>query len=283
MSNYITVENQTVLWKTIQKIPQFNNNALSMNREKWFSNIIKHFYEQIQSPKISVSELKILNQQTIAYMIQDLKRIDSMRTAPVSASQTSSPVNTGLSPAQVPRSGDALLPSYETPQSRMSMYNEQFNARQQEYSNMAKPPAPLKSFDFSEKIEDEVITNMDELLQQQIKQREYDISQTKLPPSLPNAIPMSPQNTNISPQPSTELNMAKTPGSSITVDSHSSDVFVSGDDKSSSINIQHVLEELKLQLAELREEVKLLKQQNHSLHTSSKTSIERGTSVSDSL
>ena len=44
---YISKENQTLLWKTIQRSPQFVNNTVSINREQWFSNIIKQFYEGI--------------------------------------------------------------------------------------------------------------------------------------------------------------------------------------------------------------------------------------------
>jgi hypothetical protein len=41
---YITVENQTLLWKTIQRSPQFLHNTVHMNREQWFSNVIKYFF-----------------------------------------------------------------------------------------------------------------------------------------------------------------------------------------------------------------------------------------------
>lgn len=208
-NQYITVENQTLLWKTIQRSPQFVNNTVSINREQWFSSIIKQFYENIKSPKMSMAELKTLNQQTIAYMVGDLKRIESMHIIP----PTSPP----------PTSMNQL--SFETPQTRMSMYNDQFNARQQEYTNMVKPPAPPIA-NFSEKVEDDAITNMDELLQQQMKQREYDIAQMR--PPLP---PISTVAEHVvSPKPSPIAN---------------SDVMAA-------------IQELTKQLGELREEVKSL-------------------------
>lgn len=168
---YISKENQTLLWKTIQRSPQFANQSIRLNREKWFSNIIKYFYETITSPIMSIAELKALNQQTIAYMINNLKHIENSRNYPIDSIQSQT-----HPPAPV------VSTTYETPQTRMSTYTEQFNARQQEYSNMVTPPTPPVA-NFSEKIEDEAITNMDELLQQQIKQREYDIALVKpLPP-----------------------------------------------------------------------------------------------------
>ena len=140
MSNqYITVENQTILWKTIQRSPQFVNNTIAINREQWFSGIIKKFYENIKSPKMSIAELKTLNQQTIAYMLSDLKNIESQQIVSPSVSQSPLPSYTSITQS-----------SYETPQTRMSMYTEQFNNRQQEYANMGKPHAPPIA-NFSEK------------------------------------------------------------------------------------------------------------------------------------
>jgi hypothetical protein len=205
---YITVENQTLLWKTINRSPQFANNTIAIHKEQWFSNIIKQFYENIKSPTLSMADLKALNQQTIAYMVSDLKRI-------LSYEDKTNPRSGVLAESQY--SPSAIDTSYvnrpalnsETPQTRMSMYNDQFNARQQEYTNMTKPPAPPIA-NFTEKLEEEPITNMDELLQQQIKQREYDVAQarpppplTTLPPTLPNqtvkplSSPMSPNRNNI--------------------------------------------------------------------------------------
>jgi hypothetical protein len=236
MSNYISTENQTILWKTVQKVPQFNNTALGINREKWFAHIIKYFYEQIQTPKLSVSELKLLNQQTISFMIQELKRIEGMRGSAVLPEQPSSTTNPGL-------------PSYETPQSRLSMYNDQFNARQQEYTNMTKPPVPPIA-NFSEKIEDDVITNMDELLQQQIKQREYDIAQVKLHP------PISPSNS--APGLLQNVNTNVAPASASLVEP----VIAKGTLPVATIpiDIQRILEDLKQEMTELRKEVQMLKE-----------------------
>jgi hypothetical protein len=50
---------------------------------------------------------------------------------------------------------------------------------------MVKPPAPPIA-NFTEKLEDEKITNMEELIRQQLKQREYDIAQLQGPPQIVN-------------------------------------------------------------------------------------------------
>ena len=183
---YIDVNNQTMLWKLIQRSPQFANNTVKINREQWFGSIIKYFYEQITVSKFSIEELKILNQKTIAYMLSDLKRIEqSQLDASASAKSTTH--------------GNKMLPVNPEPPihdirprvASLSTYNEQFNARQQEYTNMIKPTAqPIPNF--GEKVEDDVITNMEELLEQQKKQREYDTARTM--PSVPsNSYVASPE------------------------------------------------------------------------------------------
>jgi MinD-like ATPase involved in chromosome partitioning or flagellar assembly len=115
--------------------------------------------------------------------------------------------------------------NYETPQTRMNMYADQFNTRQQEYTNMGKPPAPPIA-NFSEKVEDEAITNMDELLQQQIKQREYDVAMVKPTPPPPASVA----------EPVPQL------------------------PKSSNQEVMTAIQELAKQLAELREEIRVLKE-----------------------
>lgn len=218
-NQYITVENQTLLWKTIQRSPQFANNTITINREQWFSSIIQQFYEKIKSPKMSIAELKALNQQTIAYMISDLKRIESLYISPLQ--NVVPPI---LPPLVQPNTSIAQI-TYETPQTRMSTYTDQFNARQQEYANMGNPTAPPIA-NFSEKVEDETITNMDELLQQQIKQREYDVAMVKPPPppamDVTEPISQSPNQTNL--------------------------------------EIMTAIQELAKQLAEMREEIRVLKE-----------------------
>lgn len=225
---YISVENQTLLWKTINRSPQLANNTIAINREQWFSNIIKQFYEQIKSPKMSIAELRELNQKTIAYMVNDLKRIETlyMPTKPTP------PINSSY---ETPTASRSL--TFENPQTRMSMYNDQFSSRQKEYENMLKPPAPPIA-NFGEKVEDEAITNMDELLQQQIKQREYDVAQVRPPPPL-------------------ELNMGE-PAKSISTSSP----ILSPSSGPSPVNMEMMtaIQELTKQLAELRDEVRLLKE-----------------------
>jgi len=231
---YIDVKNQTMLWKLIQRSPQFVNNTVRINREQWFGSVIKLFYEQITVSKFSIEELKEWNQKTIAYMIADLKRIDTMYT-------TSSPPvqSSGVLANQTYTTQLNNDPIHETPQSRMSMYTNQFNVRQQEYTNMVKPPAPPIA-NFTEKVEEEVITNMDELLQQQLKQREYDVAQVRPPPPVISPETLPPKSSTIPELGNSKINIA--------------DISTIARQD----NVVSVVQELMKQLVELREEVRTL-------------------------
>lgn len=164
MALYIHPENQTLLWNTLQKNPKFHQ--ITINKQEWFSSIIKSFYENIQYlPPMTPQDLLQINRQTISYMMEQI---------------------------------NALLvdrPKFTESKKVVS----DFNTRQQEYESALKPKLPPIA-DFSEKINDDAIQNMDELLQQQIRQRDYDVEQAKerLPPP-----PPTPQSSisNVSPTP----------------------------------------------------------------------------------
>ena len=56
---------------------------------------------------------------------------------------------------------------------RQDDYNDKFGERQREYDDMLKPiPAPIVEFP---KIEDEAITNMDELIKKFTEEREKEL------------------------------------------------------------------------------------------------------------
>jgi hypothetical protein len=161
MSLYIHPENQTLLWNTLQKNPKFHN--ITINKQEWFSNIIKAFYENIQYlPPLTPQDLLQINRQTITYMMEEINTLLNDR------------------------------PKFTESKKVVS----DFNMRQQEYEASLKPKVPPIA-DFSEKINDDAIQNMDELLQQQIRQRDYDVEQAKerLPPP-PTVIPPTPLQSN---------------------------------------------------------------------------------------
>jgi hypothetical protein len=114
MASYVSVENQTLLWNTIQKVQLLHEQIPAYQQQDWFKQILGMFYQKIQNTNY---DLRNLNKETIGYMISTLK-----------------------------------------PQIQPTHANE------------TKP-----SSKFGEPISDTAIENMDELLQQQIKQRELDV------------------------------------------------------------------------------------------------------------
>ena len=163
MSLYIHRENQTLLWNIMEKNPQFAKMAL---KESWFSNVIKQNYEKIQYLPLTLQDLQHINKQTISMMVDELRQMD----------QYKKPDQQKLDQQNM------YLPSNTGAIERVSSFTAQFEERQKDY--LVKPMEPPNvKFD---KIDDDVITNMDELLQQQIKQREYDIAQALPPPPNPS-------------------------------------------------------------------------------------------------
>lgn len=131
MTSYISIDNQTMLWSTIQKIQLLHEKIPTNQQQEWFKNILGMFYQQNMNVNY---DLRQLNKDTISYMINLLKQ------------------NT----------------------EKQESYTRQFVDRQQDYDKMIKkdlPPEP----NFKEPLGDGVIENMEELLQQQLKQRELDV------------------------------------------------------------------------------------------------------------
>ena len=158
---YVHPENQKLLWNTIQKTPIFNN--LGSRQTQWFKSVIQHFYEEYPNAKVikTKDELQTINRATISFMVNSLKEMFQPKQTPTQQSETSY--------------GNVILPSTTGSNERVSYYNDQFNNRQKEYESMNAKPLPPSNTIVSEKISDEAITNMDELIRQQIEQRELEM------------------------------------------------------------------------------------------------------------
>jgi hypothetical protein len=155
MSLYIHRENIQLLWSIIQKNPLI---AKIHDPETWFQSFIQTFYEKAQYVPMNASSLNQLNRQTLAAMVEDLKN----SRANQSVSEPTLPLTSGS-------------------KERITAYEEQFKQRQLEYQPI-KPILP--EVNFSEKIDDEAITNMDELIKKQIEMRNNDVARAleNMPP-----------------------------------------------------------------------------------------------------
>lgn len=84
-------------------------------------------------------------------------------------------------------------------------FQEQFSNRQKEYETMFQKPLP-KEINFSEDLDDGVITNMEELIQKQKRQREMEISQQFTVGIAPPELPVPPQAAILPTPPPTHAN-----------------------------------------------------------------------------
>ena len=162
MSLYITPENQTLLWTTIHKIPAFEKNISNHRREEWFRSIIEKFYESNRMRSLTTDELKLLNRETIVYMVNQCKLVDFLPVDTVSATPF------GSSFSADPITNLSLEQSSEVTRDYLSNLkkeelNKQFLERRQEYDNMIQ--RPIREIDFRFPTEEEPIKNMDELIQ----------------------------------------------------------------------------------------------------------------------
>lgn len=137
MSIYIHPNNQTLLWNLLHKNPLISQISQS-SKNDWFKQIISQIYSTLP-PTISNDVLLNKNKETLAFMINDLKK-------------------------------RIKEPVYERENTITSEYEE----RQKEYERMMKKPV-IEEISFKEESNDGVIKNMDELIQKQLREREMDL------------------------------------------------------------------------------------------------------------
>ena len=183
MFNTFHFENQKLIWDTISKVPNFQE-MKSQNRHKselWFQEIIQMYYNKNKQNIVDKNTLSILNKETVRYMLQKLKNTS---VQPAS-------FNDGYQNSMI--SGSAFQNNYSTLETNTNetrnfildkkheKLNNDFQMRQNEYSSLFEKPK-VSEIDFRENIdEDKPIENMDELLQRQMAEREYDIQNINKP------------------------------------------------------------------------------------------------------
>jgi len=158
MSNYIHPKNQTILWNTVNKIPEFYHLS-PPKKDLEFKQIIEFFYRKNSHKSIlTIPELQQLNRETILAFIPNFKQSPNL-----------------------PSSEEPKMPMFETKQEQSQ---RQFEERQNIYKQMnEKPDLPSPEI-FKDKYEDTAIENMDALINNFQKQRELEFNQF-LPPLPP--------------------------------------------------------------------------------------------------
>ena len=161
MSLFISTENQQLLYGMIHKTPEINVFSTVEEKNQWFRSIIERFSTQLP-PTITRDRLKEVNREVLSFMMTSLRSLSNQKNVPV------------------------------PPPQRLLKREQPIEPR--EYTTFYDLPKP-KIIDFSEKIEDPVITNMEELIEQQKRMRERELQEYAPPPLVPNApIPGAQEN-----------------------------------------------------------------------------------------
>lgn len=177
MSAYVTTENQNLLWRLLNQIPSFSQKPEQEKSSLFRKTVEQHYYEN-EHANLNYAQLQDVNKRTLMAILHP---------PPVQPPNSSSPVQP--------------MPSINSPTHMVETSEEksirEYNERQQMYENMnAKPKLPNAKELFQEpsKEDSEVITNMDELLEQYQIQRVLDVSFSSPPPP---SVPQSKLQTSI--------------------------------------------------------------------------------------
>jgi hypothetical protein len=155
---FIHPENQELLWNIINKTKLSN----TINREHWFRNCIQHFYDKIQNENLVINDkdsLENMNKNVLSYMIQNLH-------PPSSNLPMITPTINNYHGVYSDKENEKRI--------KQEKFNDAFGERQKQYENLfAKPVVP--EINFTEKLDDGPINNMEELVQLHLKDRENEI------------------------------------------------------------------------------------------------------------
>lgn len=177
MSLFVHPENQQLLWNIVNSnvyVNQFFESNPNVRKEEWFKQMIEFFYKKLDQKEINYDELNILNKDALTYMVQNIH--NSSPTFSSSIQYIKPQYSENKNTIQTPP-----IPS----NTREQEYTNDFKSREQEYASMIETKKPSE-IDFSEKIDERPIQNMDELLKTQLKERESYLQHYNVPPIDPN-------------------------------------------------------------------------------------------------
>jgi hypothetical protein len=189
MSLFIHRENQELLWNIINKTQPFietfkNSHPNSAN--DWFRSIIQSYYYENNLHNIhniTPATLNTINRNILSYMISKLKQntnIYNVNTNIINNNNNNNNNNNFSSLTQ--NTAQFMETSYSRMQNnKEDNYGNQFAARQKEYETMFAKPTPPVDSKLNDNIKDEVITNMEELIEQHRKQREDELKMVQPP------------------------------------------------------------------------------------------------------
>ena len=190
MSLLVHPENQQLIWDITnnnQFVVQFFQSNTHIKKEQWFRAVMEHFYNTYKGKQIDKTELNQLNREVLTYMIQSLQ---NMAPRPKPEPESALPTYTNIPTPPIPENN------------REELYRQQFLQKQQEYKSLLDKSKPA-ALDFREKEKDVAISNMEELIQKQMQERNTYMNLHPLPSNniQPNTNSLSPMQTTQMQQP----------------------------------------------------------------------------------
>ena len=171
MSLLVHPENQQLIWDITnnnQFVVQFFQTNTHIKKEQWFRAVMEHFYNTYKGRQIDKTELNQLNKEVLTYMIQSLQNMAPRKPEPEPKPEPALPAYTNIPTPPIPENN------------REELYRQQFMQKQQEYKSLLDKSKPA-ALDFREKDKDVAISNMEELIQKQMQERNAYMNLHPLP------------------------------------------------------------------------------------------------------
>jgi hypothetical protein len=169
MSLLVHPENQQLIWDITnnnQFVVQFFQTNAHIKKEQWFRAVMEHFYNTYKGKQIDKTELNQLNKEVLTYMIQSLQNMAPRKPEP--EPEPARPTYANIPTPPIPENN------------REELYRQQFMQKQQEYKSLLDKSKPA-ALDFREKDKDVAISNMEELIQKQMQERNAYMNLHPLP------------------------------------------------------------------------------------------------------
>tara|TARA_A100001035_G_scaffold239927_1_gene205193 strand:+ start:452 stop:1048 length:597 start_codon:yes stop_codon:yes gene_type:complete len=167
MSLFISNENQEILWKVINNNPYISEMDLSFKIE-WFKQTIGIFFDEYKEKKINKEELKKINKDFIERIAKDVKYLIELEEK---ERERIKEMEMKLEKENEKRNEFVLETISERLAPQSEEINNKYNERQENYNKLLEKNVP-NEINFSEDINDNKITDMEELLEKERKQRE---------------------------------------------------------------------------------------------------------------
>lgn len=187
MSQFISIPNQEVIWKSFQRIPQTKNIPL-VELHKWFQTTMSIVYGSIQANRIqNVNQQQLLeyNREVVKMLMVHVKEYNQLQQPSTQLPPPSPPQPNPIQPSNISVTTEPTQ-FYETPEERTQRI---FQEKQKQFQNFhQKPdlPNPKDLFQEPHDNDDGAIQNVDALIEEYQKQREQDVPQYEPIPQ-PNA------------------------------------------------------------------------------------------------